>query len=112
LRCFFSNIRRFNGDKPAGVAGRCSARHFFQSIGRGLISSPILSSSQRVNTGAVIERVERKDMPPAARQAMAEGFQRMLDRREIVFTGERNAEGKPIYRSMIYEGDRDPRREN
>ena len=53
-----------------------------------------------------------KDMPPAARQAMAESFQRMLDRREIVFTGERNAKGKPIYRSMIYEGDRDPRREN
>jgi hypothetical protein len=64
------------------------------------------------DTGAVIERVERKDMPPAARQAMAEGIQRMLDRREIVFTGERNAKGKPIYRSMIYEGDRDPRREN
>ena len=64
------------------------------------------------DTGAVIERVERKDMPPAARQAMAEGFQRMLDRREIVFTGKRNAKGKPIYRSMIYEGDRDPRREN
>jgi hypothetical protein len=64
------------------------------------------------DTGAVIERVDRKDMPPAARQAMAEGFQRMLDRREIVFTGERNAKGKPIYRSMIYEGDRDPRREN
>ena len=64
------------------------------------------------DTGAVIERVERKDMPPAARQAMAESFQRMLDRREIVFTGERNAKGKPIYRGMIYEGDRDPRREN
>jgi hypothetical protein len=64
------------------------------------------------DTGAVIERVERKDMPPAARQAMAEAFQRALDRREIVFTGERNAKGKPIYRSMIYKGDRDPRREN
>ena len=64
------------------------------------------------DTGAVIERVDRKDMPPAARQAMAEAFQGMLERREIVFTGERNAKGKPIYRSMIYEGDRDPRREN
>jgi hypothetical protein len=64
------------------------------------------------DTGVVIERVERKDFPPAARQAMAEAIQGMLERREIVFTGERNAEGKPIYRSIIYEGDRDRRREN
>ena len=64
------------------------------------------------DTGAVIERVERKDLPPAARQAMAEAFQRALERREIVFTGERNAKGKPIYRSMIYKRDRDARREN
>jgi hypothetical protein len=56
--------------------------------------------------------VERKDFPAAARQAMAEVIQGMLERREIVFTGERNAEGKPIYRSIIYEGKRDPRREN
>jgi hypothetical protein len=53
------------------------------------------------DTGAVIERVERKDLPPAARQAMAEVIQGMLERREIVFTGERNAEDKPIYRSLI-----------
>jgi hypothetical protein len=64
------------------------------------------------DTGAVIERVERKDLPPAARKAMAEVIQGMLERREIVFAGERNAEGKPIYRSIIYKGDRDPRREN
>jgi hypothetical protein len=64
------------------------------------------------DTGAVIERVERKDFPAAARQAMAEVIQGMLERREIVFTGERNAEGKPIYRSIICEGKRDPRREN
>ena len=38
---------------------------------------------------------------------MAEAIQGMLERREIVFTGERNAEGKPIYRSIIYEKDRD-----
>jgi len=43
---------------------------------------------------------------------MAEAIQGMLERREIVFTGERNAEGKPIYRSIIYEKDRDRRREN
>jgi hypothetical protein len=64
------------------------------------------------DTGAVIERVERKDLPPAARQAMAAAFQAMLERREIVFTGKRNAKGKPIYRSMIDEGNRDPRLEN
>ena len=64
------------------------------------------------DTGPVIERVERKDFPPAQRQAMAEVIQGMLERREIVFTGERNAEGKPIYRSIIYEKDRDRRREN
>ena len=62
------------------------------------------------NTGAVIERVERKDSPRAARQAMAEAFQGMLERGEIVFTGKRNAKGKPIYRSMIHEGNRSPRR--
>ena len=64
------------------------------------------------DTGAVIERMERKDVPAAARQAVAELIQGMLERREIVFTGERNAEGKPIYRSIIYEGKRDLRREN
>jgi hypothetical protein len=50
--------------------------------------------------------------PLAARQAMAEALQKALDRRLIVFTGERNAKGKPIYRSLIHDGNRERRRES
>ena len=36
------------------------------------------------DTGAVIERVERKDFPAAARQAMAEVIQGTLERRDTL----------------------------
>jgi hypothetical protein len=64
------------------------------------------------DTGAVIDRIGRKDWPQAARQAMAEALQKALDRRLIVFTGELNAKGKPIYRSLIHDGNRERRRES
>jgi hypothetical protein len=56
------------------------------------------------DTGTVIERIDHKNWPLAARQAMAEALQEALDRGLIVFTGERNAKGKPIYRSLTHEG--------
>jgi hypothetical protein len=51
LRCFLVHISAFNLLSPGGGAsgaGRCSARHFAQSIGSGVIGSPIVSF-QRVN---------------------------------------------------------------
>jgi len=43
---------------------------------------------------------------------MAEALQKALDRRLIVFTDELNAKGKPIYRSLIHDGNRERRRES
>jgi len=56
------------------------------------------------DTGELIERIEREDFPLATRRAMAVAVQEALNRRIMAFTGERDATGKPIYCSTIYEG--------